>query len=246
MITIKEIEKKTMSEEKKRTAKNNIFAFYVGRPISYFFTIPFIYLDIKPNVITVISMMFSVAGFVFTAFPVFFFFPIIGWVCYFLWNIFDGVDGNVARYKKQFSKNGSLFDATAGYLQLFLSFFSYGISAYFLNGYLINELGIPPYLFIIFGAFSSFFTIFPRLIMQKKKSENGDESVKSIQDKGSYSVVSKIALNVCSASGFIQILMMTVCVFAIFGIFLFDIFTIAYLAINLLFMVTAVLKLLLR
>ena len=35
MITPKEIEQKTMSPEKRKSAKNDYFAFYVGRPLSY-------------------------------------------------------------------------------------------------------------------------------------------------------------------------------------------------------------------
>jgi len=43
MITPKDIENKTMSPEKRKSAKNDYFAFYVGRPLSYILTIPFLY-----------------------------------------------------------------------------------------------------------------------------------------------------------------------------------------------------------
>ena len=43
MITPKEIAQKTMSAEKKNSAKNDYFAFYIGRPLSYVLTIPFLY-----------------------------------------------------------------------------------------------------------------------------------------------------------------------------------------------------------
>ena len=113
MIRVKDIREATMTEEKKKVAKKNIFAFYIGRPISYFFTIPFLYLKIKPNLITTFSMIFSLIGFVFSSYSKIAFFPLIGWFFYFLWNIFDGVDGNVARYKKEFSKNSSLITHSA-------------------------------------------------------------------------------------------------------------------------------------
>ena len=57
MITPKEIEQKTMSPEKRVSAKNDFFAFYVGRPISYVLTIPFLYTNISPNTVSVISWM---------------------------------------------------------------------------------------------------------------------------------------------------------------------------------------------
>ena len=37
MITPKDIENKTMSPEKRKSAKNDYFAFYVGRPLSYIY-----------------------------------------------------------------------------------------------------------------------------------------------------------------------------------------------------------------
>ena len=51
MITPKEIEQKTMSPEKRKSAKNDYFAFYVGRPLSYILTIPFLYTNITPNTV---------------------------------------------------------------------------------------------------------------------------------------------------------------------------------------------------
>ena len=44
MITPKEIEQKTMSPEKRKSAKNDYFAFYIGRPLTYVLTIPFLYM----------------------------------------------------------------------------------------------------------------------------------------------------------------------------------------------------------
>jgi len=64
MITPRDIEQKTMSPEKRNSAKNDYFAFYVGRPISYILTIPFLYTDISPNTISVISIIPIIAGFV--------------------------------------------------------------------------------------------------------------------------------------------------------------------------------------
>ena len=42
MITPKEIEEKTMTPAKRAMAHNDYFAFYIGRPISYLLTIPFL------------------------------------------------------------------------------------------------------------------------------------------------------------------------------------------------------------
>ena len=63
MITPKEIEQKTMSPEKRKSAKNDYFAFYVGRPLSYILTIPFLYTNITPNTVSLISIIPLIVGF---------------------------------------------------------------------------------------------------------------------------------------------------------------------------------------
>ena len=45
-----------------------------------------------------------------------------GWFAFFLWSMLDGIDGNIARYKKQFSKMGDTLDAAAGYFAMALIF----------------------------------------------------------------------------------------------------------------------------
>ena len=57
MITVKEIEEKSMTPEKKAMAKNDMFAFYIGRPLSYVLTIPFLYTNLTPNTISMISII---------------------------------------------------------------------------------------------------------------------------------------------------------------------------------------------
>ncbi|WP_462218615.1 CDP-alcohol phosphatidyltransferase family protein [Streptococcus pneumoniae] len=38
---------------------------------------------------------------------------LLAWFLFFLWNLLDGVDGNLARYREQYSKDGSVVDAMA-------------------------------------------------------------------------------------------------------------------------------------
>ena len=64
MITPKQIERKTMTPEKRAMAHNDYIAFYVGRPISYILTIPFLYTKITPNQVTVLSILPLIIGFV--------------------------------------------------------------------------------------------------------------------------------------------------------------------------------------
>ena len=117
----------------------------------------------------------------------------VGWIFFFLWNLFDGVDGNVARYKEQYSKNGSLFDAVGGYLAMYFTFFAYGIAACNNPGYITEVLNINPIIYVILGSLSGFSLIFPRLVMHKKKTSSGDDgSVSNMQDKSSYGFIKKV------------------------------------------------------
>ena len=125
MITPKMIEERTMSSQKKKSAKNDYFAFYIGRPISYLLTIPFLYIGISPNVISLISIIPLIIGFVLIYVATNKAMLILGWFLFFLWNLLDGVDGNVARYKKLFSPLGSVYDAMSGYVAMVLTFFAW-------------------------------------------------------------------------------------------------------------------------
>lgn len=246
MITIKEIEKKTMSEEKKKSAKNDIFAFYIGRPLSYLFTIPFLYTPITPNMISYFSMLLVILAFVFSLFCDIYYFVLISWLLLFLWNIFDGVDGNIARYKKIFSKNGSVVDAMSGYLAMFFSFFSFGIiAAKYYNNFFDTFDYFDSNYFIIFGSLSGFLQIFPRLIHHKKMNSNKDFAAdNSVADKANFNLIKKIGLNITSIAGFVQLIMLFIVVLGFFKIYLFDIFTLLYFFINLSFCALSIYKIL--
>ena len=64
MITVKEIAEKTMTPEKRETAKFDLIAFYIGRPLSYVLTIPFLYTSLTPNAVSLLSIVPIAAGFV--------------------------------------------------------------------------------------------------------------------------------------------------------------------------------------
>ena len=230
MITPKQIEQKTMSPEKKATAKNDYFAFYIGRQLSYVLTIPFLYTNVSPNAISLVSIIPIIVGFVLmyigetkTVFC-------YGWLMFFLWNLLDGVDGNIARYKKQFSRLGSVYDAMSGYISMVLSFFAWGIAAAHSPGILQSIIQLPLDLYIIIGALSGVFVIFPRFIMHKAITTIGNEKgFETVKNKSTYGLIKLIALNLTSISGFVQVLMLIAIVLN-----MFDAFTLGYFLINLL------------
>jgi hypothetical protein len=187
MITPKDIENKTMSPEKRKSAKNDYFAFYVGRPLSYILTIPFLYTNISPNAVSLISIIPIIIGFVLMCIGTTKTMLIAGWLMFFLWNLLDGVDGNIARYKKQFSKMGSVYDAMSGYIAMVLSFFGWGVAAAHNPGLFQSIVQLPMDFYIILGALSGIFVIFPRFIMHKAITTLGDQgSMKTVKDAGEW------------------------------------------------------------
>lgn len=196
----KDIERKTMSPAKKAMAKNDYFAFYVGRPLSYLLTVPFVKTNITPNQISYLSIIPLIVGFIIMIFTTDFVVLLLAWFLFFLWNLLDGVDGNLARYREQYSKDGSVVDAMAGYVAMVLTYFGAGIVAAHLT---------DSDIYIILGALSGILLIFPRLVMHKYiNTVAQDESVSSIKDKSDFNTIKILALNMTSITGIPQVLLL--------------------------------------
>ncbi|MGT2726081.1 CDP-alcohol phosphatidyltransferase family protein [Streptococcus pneumoniae] len=196
----KDIERKTMSPAKKAMAKNDYFAFYVGRPLSYLLTVPFVKTNITPNQISYLSIIPLIVGFIIKIFTTDFVVLLLAWFLFFLWNLLDGVDGNLARYREQYSKDGSVVDAMAGYVAMVLTYFGAGIVAAHLT---------DSDIYIILGALSGISLIFPRLVMHKYiNTVAQDESVSSIKDKSDFNTIKILALNMTSITGIPQVLLL--------------------------------------
>ena len=204
-------------QEKRRNARTDYFAYYVGRPLSVLMTLPFINTRIKPTTVTIWSIIASIIGAILVSLNIGLTYSIIGWLFFFLWNLLDGVDGNLARCTGQCSKQGELWDAFGGYLALVLMFFSSGIAAFYDN----NAIYIlEPYYYLIIGGATSVLAIFPRLLAQKKKAICGNESVSGVMDKGNFGFVQIVARNIESAAGFLQVLLLFAIIFRMMNIFI--------------------------
>lgn len=214
MITPRDIARKTMTPEKKKEAKKSLFGYYIGRPISYIFTIPFLYINVSPNVITIISIIFSIAGFVFISFGQNIVFRIIGMVFFFMWNIFDGVDGNVARYKGIKTENGDFLDTLGGYLSMCLILLSLGNASFYDTN---SNIYFPKELPIILSGLSAMFTLIPRVLAHRKearKMRNGYFENSTVLDKSHYSIPKIIVLNLCDPAGFQQVFAVVCIIFS--------------------------------
>lgn len=240
MITAKQIEKNSMTEEKKKESRYNLLSTYCWRPIAYWLTIPFIYLKVSPNLITIISIFFSIIGFFFISFSKTTVGALIGCFFYFLWIMFDCIDGTIARYNKSFSMLGDLLDTLSGYITMIGVYFSIGIYSY----YSIDSMNLiffsnKEYL-IILGGMTSIFSILPRLMLHKKNSLNKDNdlAVNSLKNKSDFSKYKVIILNFISISEFVQI-------FLIASIILnwTEVFVLFYFLLNFLIAVMSIIQL---
>lgn len=206
MITPKDIEKKTMSAAKRAEAKNSYFAFYIGRPLSYVLTIPLLYTNVAPNTVTIISILFIVAGYILFTIGHTTGIFLLGLLMVFLWNMGDGIDGNIARYKGIKSENGDLLDTLGGYLAVCLILLGMGNVAYndpMGNVYLHNKLPI------MLSGVSAISTLIPRVLMHRKLAQHAkSQNAEGLKDKEHYSLVKIIALNICDPAGIQEIIML--------------------------------------
>ena len=217
-MTYKEAYEKVLPEHKRKEEKYNLLVSWIIRPISIYMTLPFIGTKVKPTTITKISIAFSVAGFCLLAFGQTMPLKLLGWVGIFMWVLLDGVDGNLARCTNQCSALGDLWDTMGGYAAMVLIYFGTGIAAFY-DDNLLNFC--DDYWLLIIGGAAAIFSIFPRLVMHKKKSSEGNSAaVRAVSDKKSFGLSNIIAMNFVSPSGFMQVFLLCAVIFHLLNWFI--------------------------
>ncbi|MCC8151280.1 MAG: CDP-alcohol phosphatidyltransferase family protein [Lachnospiraceae bacterium] len=201
MITYKQLVEKTMPPEKKASANKCIIGHYLLRPVSNVISIPLISRGVSATTVTKISGIFPIISlFMFLLFPNALGFW-IGWGAILIWNILDGVDGNIARYTETCSKMGELWDAAVGWLAVIVFYIGMGAVAFFNVGFFPVPINISPSVFLVMGGISAIDWIFPRLIMQKKSVLLGEESVSDVKQRSNYSIPKLLFFNITSING---------------------------------------------
>ena len=201
MISYKQLTAKTMPLEKKRTASKCIIGHYLLRPISNVVSIPLIEQGVNPTTITQISGIFPII-----AFLLFFVLPNnlgfwMGWLSILMWNILDGVDGNIARYCEKTSSRGGVWDATVGWLAMVAFYSGMGLVAYYHYGNSKLDAYIPDFWYILMGDAAAMCWIFPRLVMHKTINTVSKEAAHSVQDRGDYGFGKLLFFNITSING---------------------------------------------
>lgn len=205
-MTYKEIYDIAMPLAKRKEERLNIWVTIAVRPLSVLLIKPLINSRVKPTTITKISVLASLVGFFLLAFSQSLVHSLIGWLFFFIWAVLDGVDGNLARCTNQCSPLGDLWDTMGGYAAMVLMYFGAGIAAFHdINLYDLMD----PSNYLILGGATAIMSIFPRLVMHKKKS-SGIESkaVKALSDKQGFSLSKVIGMNLVSPSGALQLVLL--------------------------------------
>lgn len=178
-MKLKEIKEIVLPEEKRSMEQFTFMTQFIFRPISLVFTKFLIKTPVTPNCISLLSFFCVAIGLVVLWFTDL---GVVAWGCFMLWGVLDCADGNIARIKKMSSKNGELWDAMAGYACFAFMMLGMGI-------YAGHQTGNSNY--IVLGALSSIFCLYPRLLMQKKRADFGSDV--HLNDKNSYSLMEKLA-----------------------------------------------------
>lgn len=107
MISIKDVYN-SLPENKNRN--DSVFDRYVMRPLSIPASIPFIKHNMSANTVSWISLAAAVLG-IFTTVKSY----VYGGIVLLIWFILDNVDGNIARYKQDFTDYGDFIDSTSSF-----------------------------------------------------------------------------------------------------------------------------------
>ena len=215
MIKYQELVKVTMPPEKKTSASKCIVGHYFVRPISNVITIPLLDMGVSAVTVTKISCFFSIIAMLFFLTPINLLGFWGGWICIFIWNILDGIDGNIARFTSTCSKEGELWDATVGWIALVSFYVGMGFVTFYNLDSEIFHLPVSDFLYIFMGCISALSWIFPRLVMQKKSVLMGEETVSMVKQRSDYGIIKLLLFNLSSINGLASVLFLAAYIFNI-------------------------------
>lgn len=203
--TMKEITASYTPEKRKDTS---FWARILSRPLSFPMTYVLINMGLSANCVSVISIFVAVGacGLIMAGKQL----AWTGVVLFLLWDVFDCIDGNIARVKKTASLLGEYMDAISGYTAPAFIYLSIGVAAYNEPG--VITLGVW---IIVIGAAASLSDLLSRIIYQKflvtelkLKIKNGYENndIESERKSGVKRVIDLVMKNMTYSSLFMPLL----------------------------------------
>lgn len=231
-MTYKEVFMKAVPQNKKDEDRFALVSRNVSRPISILLTIPLLKTSVKPTSVTKLSVLSLFVGFFVCICSSNINTCLLGWFFFFIWAVLDHVDGNIARYKNECSLLGDLWDTMGGYLAMMLMYFAAGIIA-FKETFIFIYL--EPYHYLVLGSATAMMSIFPRLMMHKKKSSlKSDQVGAEFTDKKHFSWPKVVMMNLIAPTDGVLFFFLISIIFN-----LFYLFVLLYFLINLLVAITA-------
>lgn len=224
MMTFEELHKKTLPEHKKASVKIDFVSYYLWRPICDFLSILLIG-KIEATTVTIISFYACIISLACFSLKIGVAGALLGYFFLWVWNIADGIDGNIARYTDTCSKSGDLWDAVAGYAAMIVFYLGAGlVAAHEDSIFLLSFMKSEDY--VLMGAVAAICMVFPRLATQKKQAVYGAGASAAFKDKTQYSFVKKAALNITSINGLAGLLFLFAIVLRVTNIFVVGYFVI--------------------
>lgn len=229
-VSVRSVRLSHQQHEKAAQDKNEVFGFYVFRPLSFYPTAWLLNLGLSANQTTWLSIAVLVTGCILLATGNYSA-AIIGALLVNIWIILDFVDGNIARYCNTFSAYGDFLDFLGASIA-HLVFFAMGIGVYNNQDQLgvlqsANALSnfevVTP---IILGAWASLAAIWIRVVYQKFKSTfqaSDFQRYDVVGMEGSSSFLRtalKLANNIFDLSGFLLPILLLSVIFRIVDLFL--------------------------
>lgn len=222
MIDFKELHKKTLPEHKKVAVKIDFVSYYLWRPICDLVSI-LLMGRISATTITIVSFYSCIISLVCFSLKQEVSSALLGYFFLWIWNIADGIDGNIARYTDTCSKSGDLWDAVAGYAAMIVFYLGAGLVAANEESNIVIPF-VKPEDYVLMGAVAAICMVFPRLATQKKQAVYGARAVTAFKDKTQYSFTKKVAFNIISINGLAGLLFLAAIVFKLTNIFIFGYF----------------------
>lgn len=158
-----------------RENKNYGFIFHLSRYLSFWVTIPFVYLPFTPNQITLLTNILQVSSIFVIAYAEGYN-KLYGILIYFIGDIFDFVDGNIARYKNLNSTKGIFYDQIGHVFNGPLFFIGIGIAAYN-NNYDILYLYMTIAMAMFVPLMSYQISVSPQYFKNKTNLTSADEFI---------------------------------------------------------------------
>lgn len=211
--------------------RNEIWTYYVVRPISFHLTAVFIRAGITANQVTWLSFAVLLLGCALLGFGSYLA-AVLGAGLINGWLLLDCVDGNIARHQKTSSTYGAFLDTMGGYGAYALVFFAAGIGAWTRPGDLgwmafrSENMAVDGAVWLSLGAWASIAALWSRLVFQKFKNCFGDAELRRyhlIEGPARRSwarIITGVGNNVLNVSGGALVLLLMATLFGALDVFL--------------------------